>query len=85
MVFRVDAVLVLVPAVGVGLEEMHPSVCQPSVSVVSSQCHFRKEGSGQFDFYKPLARVILSQLSPIHSQEDLQPTSCLSGLLCDGC
>ena len=74
---------VLVSAVLVGLEEVHPFLGASSMSVNSSLCHFGKEGSRQFDFNNPLPGVILSQLSPFNAQEIQQPASSLLGLLCE--
>ena len=82
MAFRVEVAIVLVSAVCVSLEQMHPFLCASSVSVDSSLCHFGKEGSCQLDFHKPLLGVVPLQLSPFYDQEIQHPASSLLGLLC---
>jgi len=60
----VEVALVLVSAICVGLEEVHPCLCASSVSVDSLQWHFGKNGSRRYDFHKPSPGVVLSQHSP---------------------
>jgi hypothetical protein len=65
--FRVEAVFrTEVPPV---LVELWRFLCASSVTADSWLCHFGMEGSRQFDFYKPLPGVFLSQPSPFNDQE----------------
>jgi hypothetical protein len=45
----------------------------------SLQCHFGKEGSLTFGFDEALPGVLVSQPSPLYSQETQHPTSSLLG------
>ena len=83
--FLVDVVLVLVSAISVRLEEVHPCLWTSRVYVDSSRCHFGKEGSHRLDFHTPSLGVVLSQLSPFYAQEIQHPASSLPRLLCEVC
>jgi hypothetical protein len=51
------------------LVEVNWFLCASSVSAHSLVCHCGMEGSQWYDCYKPLLGVILSQLSPFHTQD----------------
>jgi len=59
----------------IGRVEVHLFLCVSSLSAVSLQCHFGKEGSRTFGFDEALPGVFIPQPSPCCAQDTQHPAS----------